>query len=462
MAIDNQLVIGTMIFAGLAYFVFAQKELDPVSEKIHEKNKEGGEIWKEYEELVNRLREFKSNDEKKGRFKQIAPLSEDNRNGLIEVVTRLNQLDKRQARTQALPRDEARRLHSAIGDVATEAQGFLDRYKLACESGEKDVRTVSRGLARRGSAITRGRISHSRMSDDFVADRRSRTRSGSKKRKVDFVSNAKPNDVFSAQQPSDNTLSRDRSRSAFETSAARDDTHEYAKEDANMEERSASAAHGKDGSHIRPVERPKSSRSTSSGNIRFDQGDGPLDDNVDRVERTVSTQETPVETAIVDLTGSLSQAAEERMEQDLIDKQEKLASGDLKLTEELNKQLRTAVSVLYQDDPEEGDRHIQLLRKYEARDMNIGIIQNIPARPRKRPISAVTYPRGTENLTVTQTRSGERVKISRGAGYLGQRDPAPPPTVYPSMGGRRSQSREQAYEEFERKQMLENVKGGDI
>ena len=134
-------------------------------------------------------------------------------------------------------------MHSGIGDVSTAARGFLDRYKLACESGEKDVRTVSKGLARRGSAITRGRLSHSRMSDDFVTDSRSRTRSRSKKRKVDFVSNEKPNDVFSAQQPSDNTLSRrDRSRSAFETSEARDDTHDHARQDAEMEERSSESA----------------------------------------------------------------------------------------------------------------------------------------------------------------------------------------------------------------------------
>ena len=479
MAIDNQLVIGTVIFAGLAYFVFAQKELDPVSEKRHEKDKKRGEIWEEYEELVNRLREFKTNDSKKGRFKQIAPLSESDRAGLIEVITRATQLDKRQGKEQALPRDEARRLHSAISDVATEAQGFLDRYKLACQSREKDIRTVSRGLARTESAITRGRISHSRMADDFVTDRRmSATRSGSKKRKVDFVSNAKPNDVFSAQQPSDNTLSRDRSRSAFETSEARDDTHDHARADAEMEERSASGAHGKDGSHIRPVDPPKLSGRfahmledtlTPKGrggylplwpNVRFDQADGPEDDNLDRVERTVSTEESPVETEVVDLTGTLSQGAEERMEKDLVDKQEQLARGSLKLTKELDKQLRTAVSVLYQDDPEEGDRNIQLLRKYAARDMNIGIIRNIPeqqtGKGKKRTMSEALIPRGKEKLTITQVQTGERRKISRGPGQLGQRDPVPAPVKYPLR------SREQAYEEFERAQMLRNVKGGDI
>ena len=127
------------------------------------------------------MREFKSNDSKKGRSQQIAPLSESDRAGLIEVITRANQLDKLQGKEQALPRDEARRLHSHISDLATEAQKFLDRYKLSCESGEKDIRTVSRGLARRESAITRGRISHSRMADDFVTDR---SRSGSKNERL--------------------------------------------------------------------------------------------------------------------------------------------------------------------------------------------------------------------------------------------------------------------------------------
>ena len=54
------------------------------------------------------------------------------------------------------------------------------------------------------------------------------------------------------------------------------------------------------------------------------------------------------------------------------------------------------------------------------------------------------------------------MKISRGSGQLGQRGSVPAPVRYPQMIGRRSQSREQAYEEFERQQMLENVKGGDI
>ena len=461
MAIDNQLVIGTVIFAGLAYFVFAQKDVDPVDPERHKKEKKRGEIYEEYEVLVNRMREFKSNDSKKGRSQQIAPLSESDRAGLIEVITRSNQLDKLQGKEQALPRDEARRLHNGISDLATEAQNFLDRYRLSCESGEKDIRTVSRGLARRESAITRGRISHSRMADDFVTDR---SRSGSKKRKIDFVSNQKPNDVFSSERPSDNTLSRDRSRSAFETSEPRDESHDHARRDAEMEERSASGAHGKDGSHIRPVDKPKSSRS-KSGDVRFDQANGPEDDNEDRVERTVSTEESKGKTEVVDLTGSLSESAEERMEQDLIDKQEQLASGALKLTKALDKQLRTAVSVLYQDDPEEGDRNIQLLRKYAARDMNIGIIRNIPPTQqtgKKRTMSEALIPRGTEKLTITEVQTGERVKISRGAGQLGQRDPVPAPVKYPQMIGRRSVSREQAYEEYERQQMLQNVKGGDI
>ena len=462
MAIDNQLVIGTVIFAGLAYFVFAQKDEAPVDPERLKKDKTRGEIYEEYEVLVNRMREFKSNDSKKGRSQQIAPLSESDRAGLIEVITRANQLDKLQGKEQALPRDEARRLHSHISDLATEAQKFLDRYKLSCESGEKDIRTVSR--ARTESARTRGRISHSRMEGDFVTDRRSRTRSGPKKRKINFVSNEKPNDVFSAERPSDNTLSRDRSRSAFETSEPRDESHDHARRDAEMEERSASGAHGKDGSHIRPVDRPKSSRS-KSGDVRFDQANGPEDDNLDRVERTVSTEESQEDTEIVDLTGNISQEAEERMEQDLVDKMEQLASGALKLTESLNKQLRTAVSVLYQDDPEEGDRNIQLLRKYEARDMRVlGIIQNIPEQQsgKKRTMSEALIPRGTEKLTITQEQSGERRKISRGAGQLGQRGPVPAPVKYPQMIGRRSVSREQAYEEYERQQMLQNVKGGDI
>ena len=350
----------------------------------------------------------------------------------------------------------------SIRHFATEAQKFLDRYKLSCESGEKDIRTVSR--ARTESARTRGRISHSRMEGDFVTDRRSRTRSGSKKRKINFVSNEKPNNVFSAERPSDNTLSRDRSRSAFETSEPRDESHDHARRDAEMEERSASGAHGKDGSHIRPVDRPKSSRS-KSGDVRFDQANGPEDDNLDRVERTVSTEESQEDTEIVDLTGNISQEAEERMEQDLVDKMEQLASGALKLTQSLNKQLRTAVSVLYQDDPEEGDRNIQLLRKYEARDMRVlGIIQNIPEQQsgKKRTMSEALIPRGTEKLTITQEQSGERRKISRGPGQLGQRDPVPAPVKYPQMIGRRSVSREQAYEEYERQQMLQNVKRGDI
>ena len=118
MAIDNQLVIGTVIFAGLAYFVFAQKESDFDAER-HKKAIKRGEIYEEYEVLVNRMREFKSNDRKKGRSQQIAPLSESDRAGLIEVITRANQLDKLQGKEQALPRDEARRLHSHISDLAS-------------------------------------------------------------------------------------------------------------------------------------------------------------------------------------------------------------------------------------------------------------------------------------------------------------------------------------------------------
>ena len=98
MSIDNQLLIGTLVFAGLGYYVLthhAQPELT-------DKQKTAAEILSEFDRLRVRMREFESNDERKGKNRAITPLSEADRAGLVEVLTLLRQTEKKQQKTRAL------------------------------------------------------------------------------------------------------------------------------------------------------------------------------------------------------------------------------------------------------------------------------------------------------------------------------------------------------------------------
>ena len=134
MAIDNQFLIGTVVFGGLAYYLFAQKDTPTKGQQEDAtKTRAKHEIYEEYDLLKERMDNFKDYDDKKGRFNGRAPLSKSENDGLVEIVTRLKELDKKQSKTQALDRHKAGQLHSDISDLDARARDYIDRYR---EPGE--------------------------------------------------------------------------------------------------------------------------------------------------------------------------------------------------------------------------------------------------------------------------------------------------------------------------------------
>ena len=500
MAIDNQFFVGTLVFGGLAYYLFSQKDKPTESERESgEKTRVKHEIYEELDLLKDRLDTFTTNDQKKGRNKNITPLAKHENDGLVEIVTRLKELDKKQSKTQALGRHKAIQLHNEITELDGRARHYIDRYAQQSGNQDVDIRQVARNIAAAENLITpggshqryleataRGMRSHSRLSVSaspatFVKDPPTLTSRNrpAKKRKPSFVQNNRPAEVFDQQEGSDNTTHDARSKSAFETNVPRDDTHTHAKNDADMEESRASGAHGKDGQHIRPVT-SKSMSTSQSDNVEFNQSPGPVDDNRDRVQRSEGrSRSTEVSrTAVIDL--EVSEQADEAMDAELATKMEELGNGEIRLTEALDKKLRAINAQINFDDYKQGDAFKKALDEYRRRDMGGGgIIANIghpndplPRRKNKRPLSQVSHERGPEKLTVTETQTGQRIKISRGSGFLGQRDPVPPPSrsqsaaevgyVNPrSTRGLPSPERAQLYQE--QQALLKDVeKGGGL
>ena len=388
MGIDNQFLIGTLLFAGLGYYLVSQKTPDDA--KKEKEKQEAREIMREFDDLKDRLAKFKSNDSRKGRNKGKTPLSQDESRGLVEVITRLGELDKRQSRTQVLDREHALRLHEDVSDLDGKARHYLDRYDRFKKGKKTDVRNVDKQNTR--AAIVRGMRSHSRTIE-FVAD--SPVEQPSKKRKANFVQNAKPSEVFAEPEQTDNTVANDRSRSAFETNEPNDTTMVHADGNADDEEETASGAHGKQGQAIRPLDQPEASHS-SSNNVQFNQAPGPVPDNADRVQRVEPPRiRRTSESAVWDLSGEVSKDADEQMEVDLIENMEALENESKHLTKRLETKLTAIIAKIYFDDPDEGDAQMKQLRVYRARDMGLDIIASIgnPQDPvprrRKRPVTQV-------------------------------------------------------------------------
>ena len=453
MSIDNQLLIGTLVFAGLGYYILTQAQPETV---ITEKDKTAAEIVNEFDRLQVRMREFEENDEKKGKNRAIAPLTQSDREGLVEVLTLLRQVEKKQQKTRALDKGTAERFHRDVSKLDTKARDYLDRYKQNQDSHLKDRRSVTKHPAHMASdaAFKRGRVSHSRSAAPFVAD--SRSKSAGKKRKPNFVQIAKPATILEAPQASDNRVRSAGSRSAFETNDARDDTLVHATENADMEEAAVSGAHGKNGQHIRPLE-ASGSEPSRGGSVVFEQAPGPEADNVDK--RSVSTDvaepgekrsgeevlrsKSRSKPRTVDLTEDLTVNALEEMRRDLFEQMGQLKAGATRLDKALDERLRTIVSTVYKDDAEGGDQLIQLLRAYALRD------KDKSSRKGKRPLATVSIAKGKEKLQIRQVSEGSRVIIARGGGALAQRSGRFGPSTA-STAGRSSASRERAYDDLTR------------
>ena len=367
MSIDNQLLIGTLVFAGLGYYILTQAQPSKEETVITEKDKTAAEIVNEFDRLQVRMREFEENDEKKGKNRVIAPLTQSDREGLVEVLTLLRQVEKKQQKTRALDKGTAERFHRDVSKLDTKARDYLDRYKQNQDSHLKDRRSVTKHPAHMASdaAFQRGRVSHSRSAAPFVAD--SRSKSAGKKRKPNFVQIAKPATILEAPQASDNRVRSAGSRSAFETNDARDDTLVHATENADMEEAAVSGAHGKNGQHIRPLE-ASGSEPSRGGSVVFEQAPGPEADNVDK--RSVSTDvaepgekrsgeevlrsKSRSKPRTVDLTEDLTVNALEEMRRDLFEQMGQLKTGATRLDTVLDERLRAIVSTVYKDDAEGG------------------------------------------------------------------------------------------------------------
>ena len=454
MSIDNQLLIGTLVFAGLGFYILSYAQPSKKEVARTEKEKNASEIRAEFDRLRSRMGQFEENDRKKGRNREIAPLSQEDRAGLVEVITLLRQVEKKQQKTRALDMGEAERFHRDVGVLDKKARDYLERYKHNQDSDMKDARTVSDQIAQRQAAIQRGMRSLSRSvrspsvsAAPFVADSRD---ASAKKRKPNFVQNQKPASVFEQQRPSNNRTQSADDRSAFETNEARDDTLDHATGNAETEEATSSGAHGKNGQHIRPLDSGETD--PAEGNdVEFNQAPGPEPDNVDAVQEEEGVKRPGEEVApskpaakipVVDLTEQLSEKALEEMEQDLIDTMGSLKRGETRLDRKLDERLRTMISTLYHDDAEEGNRCIQLLRAYAMRD------KDKTSRKHKRPLRQAAPERGTEKFTIREVSEGSRVILARGAGALGQRAGRFGPTTVPrSTAGRSSVSRERVFEQ---------------
>ena len=503
MAIDNQFLIGTLLFGGLAYYLFAQKDgMTKGEEEDASKTRAKHEIYDEYDQLKLRMEKFKEYDDKKGRFNGVAPLTQSDNDGLVEIVTRLKELDKKQASTQALGRHKAGQLHAAISDLDGQARDYIDRYKQQTGNKGTDIRQVAKSLARgenvtlgegRAMAIARGRRSHSRSvrsqsrlsrgssvtshgdlsvvnESSFVKDTPalSARAEPAKKRKAspNFVQNEKPAEVFDQQGGSDNTTRDARSRSAFETNEANDDTLIHGEENAVMEEATVSGAHGKSGQHIRPVSKSRSP-SQQLSMADFEKAAAPVDDNEDRVQRSVSTEvaERSVfgspspEVETIDLT----EESDELMEAELVTAMGELERGKIKLTDELDKKLRAISAQIYFDDYAEGDNVVKLLVSYKQRDMGVTATVNapIPRGKNKRPLSQVAINPGREKLAIKELETGHRVKLTRGE-PVQQRsiEPAPSRSISAHSVGFRDVRSTQGLPSEERRTRFEEQMGG--
>ena len=125
MSIDNQLLIGTLVFAGLGYYILTQAQPSKEETVITEKDKTAAEIVNEFDRLQVRMREFEENDEKKGKNRAIAPLTQSDREGLVEVLTLLRQVEKKQQKTRALDKGTAERFHRDVSKLDTKARDYL-------------------------------------------------------------------------------------------------------------------------------------------------------------------------------------------------------------------------------------------------------------------------------------------------------------------------------------------------
>ena len=459
MSIDNQLLIGTLVFAGLGYYILTQAQPEPV---MTEKEKNAAEIVNEFDRLQVRMREFEENDKKKGKNRAITPLSQSDREGLVEVLTLLRQVEKKQQKTRALDKGTAERFHRDVSKLDTKARDYLDRYKQNQDSHMKDRRSVTKHPAQMASdpAFKRGRVSHTRSASaaPFVAD--SRSRSAGKKRKPNFVQSSKPATILEAPQASDNRVRSAGSRSAFETNEARDDTLDHATKNAEMEEAANSGAHGKNGQHIRPLD-ASGSEPSRGGSVVFEQAPGPEADNVDK--RSVSTdvaepgEKRSGEEVVrskkrskprtADLTEDLTVNALAEMKRDLFEQMGQLNAGTTRLDKALDERLRAIVSVLYKDDADGGNDVIKRLRAYALRD------KDKTSRKLKRPLASVSIAKGKEKLRIREVSEGSRVIVARGGGALAQRAARfGPTTQIPniSTAGRSSASRERAYDDLTR------------
>ena len=400
MALDNQTLIGVLLFLGIGYYVFAQKDEPTEKEKqTAKKQAEAHDISNDLDDLKARMGEFESNDKKKGAFHKDAPLSEEDRAGLIEVVTLCKALDKRQAKTQSLGREEARRLHRDTAALDAKAREYLNRHSKTVESMEIDNRNVQP----MNEALQRGIISHTRSlsrslsrSGTFVADQEAPA-AKRLKRKPNFIQNQKPADVYSQERGSSNTVDSDHPQSAFETNEARDDTHDHSRKDAEMVEAHESGPHGKQGQTIARVPSQSEERMDESDQVNFNQSPGPEDDNEDHAENTAIGQpEGGVKSAaVIDLTGDISEEERKKIEWDLLKQMNRLEDGRVHLTREMAERLKSMIATAYWHDPDEGGEQHRLLRMYEERDLGLDLMQKIESpndptpRKRKRPITQV-------------------------------------------------------------------------
>ena len=391
MAIDNQLVIGILVFAGLGYYIFQKKETSEQEKKNVERAKEAGSILQEFDTLRERIHTFEHNDKKKGRNRKKTPLEKGTRSGLVEVITRLKELDKRQSRTQGLSRDEARKLHADVSHLDRKIRDYLDRYERFKKGRTVDPRQVaSKQAEATKAAFARGALSRTRSKTSFVADQGKDDafdkRWNKSKNKKPFVQNQKPKDVLKHPVASDNTVRNEQDQSAFETNNANDDTLDHGDKDADMEEANLSGAHGKEGQKIRPLDRkaPPKDLSRETG-VDFDGAQGAVADK-DRIKRVTEKHRSKSGSVVRDVSADVSELSDELMEKDLLTNLEQLDSHAIRLDDRLNKKLTAIIAQIYFDEPDEGDEKMVLLRQFRARDMGLDIISSIPKAviPRRR------------------------------------------------------------------------------
>ena len=168
MAIDNQLLLGTALFAGIAYIIYQGTLVDKEGNTVAAISKEGEELLQEFSKLKDRLHQFEVFDARKGRFHKRAPLETDTRDGLVEVLTRLRGLEKKQQKGQFLNQRQAVPFHNQISDLDTKCRTYLNRYPTAQQEKAPDARNVAH-VRFDAEAVQRGKRAHSREAS-FVAD----------------------------------------------------------------------------------------------------------------------------------------------------------------------------------------------------------------------------------------------------------------------------------------------------